>query len=378
MRKQFILVALYFFSSLLTVNAPSIGPGYGFITLAMALVLLFSPPFEALLVTILGGVLSLPLIYYSESMMIEVAFLGVVLRPIAVYIAGIVKEKHGPLSGSIALSLIVPIIATTAGILYYGDDGIHSSLSIYDAVTVFLTYLGYRAWLNDRSVGITGWLGESLFIISSLYFLSLPAAFAGLLVSIMAYPSLKISPSRKFLASSLVILLLGILLGGNALVYNAKIASYPLKPSSYTGDRWRDPHGCAGRTDLFEGVHDPARLRIVHNCVTVEAVVAGIPFVADDGDYCFDLSIVKSNTTPLTTIGNTILRKGHLHAEIIPEDRSLLESLNGKICKGDKLVIKGVHVVDTDHGQWAEIHPVITLKLVERGNGPCVELTQQP
>ena len=376
MGRRLLLGIAYFVSSLVTVNAPSIGPGYGFITMAMVLSMLFLAPVEAFVLAMVGGLLSLPFIYYSRSMILEVAVLGVILRPVTVYVAGIAKERHGYMLGSLVLGVTVPLVATSVGILYYGDDGMHSSLSIYDVATILFTLAGYRAWLNSRHAGIIGWLGASLYILGSLYYASLPAATLGAAASLAAPLASKTYWEPRTASLLAALLLVGILAGARTISYNLDIMLYPFKPNSYTQDRWVDPHGCSGRTDLFAGVHDPSRLRIVHECVSVEGVVAGIPSMADDGDYCLDLEVLKSNATPLLTAGNTILRKGRLHAEVTPRDMSVIEGLGGMVCKGDRLIITGVHVVDTDHGQWAEIHPVLSIQLEERGEGPCVLLAR--
>ncbi len=117
---------------------------------------------------------------------------------------------------------------------------------------------------------------------------------------------------------------------------------------------------------MFEGVHDPSRLRIVYSCITVTGVVRSVPLVFDDGDYCFD--IIPLDSIPLT-VGSIVLRKGAVHVEIVPADQPRILEPVGGICPGDVVRVTGVYVVDTDHGLWAEIHPALEVEVIERHEG---------
>ncbi|MCE4620220.1 MAG: hypothetical protein F7C33_04265 [Desulfurococcales archaeon] len=378
-RIRIVLVTLVVLASFpLSVNAPSIASGYGFITLATALAALLLDPRWALATVFLGELAGLPIIALSKSMLLPVAVLGLVLRPLVAYAASLVTARKGPLAGVLALSALTPLVATLAGILYYGDDGIHVGLSVFNTIVVLLAYTGLIAWRRDKALGLLSWLGTALYIAGTIFFPS-PTALAGGLAAVLAPPlASKTQAKRASIGGLLLLLLVGVALGGPGLWANASILSYPFKPSSYTTGRWSLHQACQGRTNAFTGVHDPARLRIVHECVTVRGVVASIPFTADDGDYCFDLRVEDANATPVLSIGNIVLRHGNLHVEIIPRDRSLLHQLGGMVCKGDELIVTGVHVVDTDHGQWAEIHPALHIKLARRGPGPCTSLITNP
>jgi hypothetical protein len=373
--KRFALIlSLIFIGFLTQVNAPLIGAGYGLIVLATMLAIVYLDPLWSLIAVLVGQLIALPLIAASKSMFLTVAILSVVLRPIVASISSWTRKRRGWVTGGLVYSVLEPVIALTAGILYYGDDGIHVSFSIYDAVVVFLTLASIYSWNRDKALGLLGFIGVVLYIMGIGFFPTLASLFGVLTViasMLLAYRG--ITGWIPF-GGLIPLLLLGIAFGGSGLVANAKILGYPFTPKNYSGDRWTLPQPCAGRVHVFEGVHYPARLRIVHSCASVEGVVEGIPFTADDGDYCFDLRVVKANFTPTLSIGNYVLRHGYLHVEIIPKDRVLLFNLGGMICKGDLVNITGVHVVDTDHGQWAEIHPALNIRLVKRGNGPCISL----
>jgi len=373
-----LFILLIFVSFVVSVNAPNIGVGYGFICFTVALAVFFLDPLWASLTVLIGELLGFPLVVLSRGMLVPVAVLGVVLRPIVAYVSAFVARRRGVLSGALALSTITPLVATLAGILYYGDDGIHSGLSVFNGVVVFLALAGYYAWARDRVAGVLSWLGSALFIMGLLFFPS-PAALVGGIIAVLAFLASRFQlRGWAGLAGLFLLLLVGVAVGGPGLRANVAVEGYPFKPSSYGDGRWVLRHPCVGRVEAFEGVHDPGRLRIVHDCVEVHGIVAGTPFVADDGDYCFDLLVESSNASPLLSVGNIILRHGYLHAEIIPRDRGLLEGLGGMLCKGDEVVVRGVHVVDTDHGAWAEIHPVLSAKLLKRGEGPCVSLVSKP
>ncbi len=378
MKKSILIVFLAFIAGLLEVNAPSIGVGYGFITAVMALAVLLQSPLKASLSLFIGELAAVPFLYYSRSMFIVVAVLGLVLRPIVAYISGIIGKRYGGLPGILALSLLTPLVATTAGILYYGDDGIHSSLSIFDSITALLTWAMVWSFERDRATGSIAAVSLILYILGSLYFYSIIAPLSIISIIVAIITVWKAKYRSLGIGVMIALLIIGGGLGFNALKTNTIIASYPFHPSHYTSDRWNLNPPCNGRSNAMLGVHEPSRLRIVHECVMVEGIVSSIPFTADDGDYCFDLRVEEANATPILSLGNHVLRKGSLHVEIIPMDRIVLNSTGGMICKGDRLRIIGVHVIDTDHGQWAEIHPALNITVIHRGNGPCVKLLEKP
>jgi len=369
--ERLIIVILVFLSAMIGVNAPSIGPGYGFIVMASTIALLVLPPRWAFTCLLAGYWLALPLIYFSGSMFVEIAILASILWPVVVYVSAVARVRVGELNAILLLSAITPLVTTTAGILYYGEDGMHSALSIFNVATIMLTWIAYRSWKADRLLGLIGFVGVVLFIAGSIFFYS-HATPIGVLATLI---SLKLSsgryPRMPAYATLLILLIAGTALGWSGLAANARILLYPLDPDNYTGKRWILDNPCINRTNAMQGIHDPERLRIVHQCITVTGIVAEPPIIWSDGDYTFDLIIHNTSKNPVTTIGNKIMKKNRLHIEIIPIDQQIITKLNNTICKGDKLTITGIHVIDTDHAQWAEIHPALDIKLLKRGDGPC-------
>lgn len=372
-----LLLAGVFLGGVVQVNAPSIGTGYGFVTLFTVLAGLLLGGARAFLVVFLGHLLALPLVIASRSMIPEVAVLGTLLRPVVAGVSGLMTARWGRAYGALALAVLLPLVAGSAGILYYGDDGVHSLLAVYDSVIVVLAWLVLASWERlGRAHGVVGLAGLSLFIAGFSFYPSVAGALglAGVLLS--ALPALWRRLEKPLLTASIVLLLLGPLAGWSSLSANLRVMSYPLNPASYSEDRWVLP-GCG---DVSKGVHDPERLRVLE-CTWAEGVVDGIPFTAGDGDYCFDLRVTRhGDGTPLLTTGNVVLRKGRLHAEIVPAGlrSGVLDEAGGMICKGDKIRVYGPLVIDTDHSQWAEIHPVYRVVLLERGSGPCVSAPSIP
>ena len=292
------------------------------------------------------------------------------MRPLVAFLSGLAAARWGRPAAVLALPLLESLAAVTAGILYYGEDAVHVGLSVYAAVPAALALAALYAWERSRWLGLLGFTGSLAYMAGVVFFPS-PAAPLGAAATAAAVAAAAWPRGRLLLGFAAVVLLAAALaLGGSGLWANISILSYPLKPSSYSQERWSV--ACMGRGDAMMGVHDPERLRIVHACVAVRGVVASPPFLADDGDYCFDLRVDWGNATPLLSTGNLVMRRGMLHVEIIPRDLGILRGLGGGLCVGDVVEVVGVHVVDTDHAQWAEIHPALEVRLLRRGPGPCV------
>ena len=363
-----------FIGALLQVNAPSIGAGYAFPVLATTLAALILPPGWAALATLAGHLAALPLVAASKSMIFKVALIAALLRPLVAYAASYAARRAGPAAGAVAVAALDSLAAVTAGTLYYGNDGIHTGIAVHDLAPALLAWAALDAWERSRRLAAVAAASAVVYLLGILYFYSHAAPLAALAATGSLAAARRGRDGPLVAGGLLALLAVGVALGWQGLVANTAIAGYPLNPHSYTSSRWTLEQPCAGRSDAMLGVHDPSRLRIAHECATVEGVVDSVPFVADDGDYCINLKVENSTVEPLLGVGNYVLLKGRLHVEVIPRDRGLLNRLGGKVCVGDHLMVTGVHVVDTDHGQWAEIHPALNITLLERGSGPCVAL----
>ena len=372
---RFLLLALFsMVGAALQVNAPSIGGGYGIIVLASALSILYLPPYLASLAVLAGSIASLPIVYFSGSMFLLVALLGALLRPPFVLLSGLIGARLGPVAGVLAYAALDPLIAFSTAIAYYGNDGIHVGVAVYDVIVAVLAYLAYKAHSERGPLGLlTSLVGSLTYLASTMFYLAPLAAVGGLAVAVTSVLPRQLAISKPLALASLALLALGVLAGLQAVTVNLSLLLYPFKPSSYTEDRWSiDSEPCGRIANVFEGVYDPERLRIVHECGVVEGVIAGPPTLAEDGDINFDVRVEYSSVEPLQSLGSIVLRGGKVHVEIVPEDRGLLEAYGYKLCVGDRVRVWGPIVVDTDHAQWTEVHPALGLEVLRRGGGPCI------
>jgi hypothetical protein len=118
-------------------------------------------------------------------------------------------------------------------------------------------------------------------------------------------------------------------------------------------------------------VYNPYRLNIVQSCITASGVVDNVIQEAD-GDYHVRLAL-DSQHSNLTNSANDQYQYSDLVVEIIcalPITQSdavsacqnytnniTIPSINGHI------TVTGPYVLDTEHYNWAEIHPVYALTI---------------
>ena len=355
------------------VNAPSLFQGYGPQVAAVVTSAALLTPLEASIATLVSSIIALPVLAGTHAVFMLVAYLSLVLRTIEAYLAGYARVRKGYICMGIVAGGFDAVIATLVGVLYYGDDGIHTALSVFGLVTGIAVALTYKAWFEkDWIAGATSAFGVLVFLLSTAFYLS-PIGVLGLLGAVAPFIG-----GRQWasISTGVVISVLALAFSLHAVALNSSIYAYPFKPSSWTSGRWSvNSPVCGSTSNVFINTHDPERLRIVEKCVTIEGTVTGTPKLFEDGDYCFDLTGV--NATGILSGGNTVLRNGHLHVEIQEDARNklLYGALGGMVCRGDKIVVSGPLVVDTDHGMWAEIHPALNISLVERGSGPCIMVT---
>lgn len=359
------------------VNAPSLFQGYGPQIAAVVVAAALLSPAESFLAILISSIIAIPILLETHAIFPLVAYLSLILRSIEAYISSYTKGKCGYVCMGVVAGGFDGVFASLIGVLYYGDDGIHTALSVFGIVTGVATALSIKAWVEKGVLaGVTGILGVIVFILSTIFYLS-PIGVIALIAPVMPFVSNK--QQRAMSIAGLIIVILVAIPAISVISVNTSILSYPFKPSSWTNSRWSIQNTVCGTTqNVFKYTHEPERLRIVKSCVTIQGTVANIPKMFEDGDYCFDLN--QLNNTNVLSGGNIVLRYGHLHVEIQPHERNqlLYQTLNGKVCEGDKLVVSGPLVVDTDHGMWAEVHPLMNVTLLERGNGPCVEITESP
>lgn len=357
------------------VNAPLIFVGYGLVYVVMLLAAWMYRPLTAALLVFIALLIALPFYLLTSAIFLMVALLSTFLRPIITYFTSHVNLRYGHLASALFLSLFESLIVLTIAISYYGDDGIHTSFTVFNILLLPFTYaIFYSVKASSDKYIVT--LASIFSLIS--YYLSL-YAFPALSTLILAILSLVIvlywiknkNALKPLPKIAFILSVIGLLMGGQAIFYNAVVAFYPFVPTNWNSEiRWmqHNPNLCPAQSNVFSNTHDPARLRIINTCVSVIGTVSGDIAHFSDGDFGFDLIPISQNMSVLT-IGSYILRHGRLHIEVVPADQhSVLDPIGGGVCPGDRVKVTGVLVIDTDHGLWAEIHPAYNIQIINRSS----------
>lgn len=367
-RVLFVILAFMAISTM--VNAPGIGYGYGLVVLVMILAAWMFNPLEAFIYLFISEAIATFMAMETSSAFLTIFLLSNILRPFLASLGSFLKRRYGEIRSGLTIVALDSILALTIATLYYGNDGIHSAFSIYEFVWIPFSYVVYKSMQNGNKVlGLTTTLLLSFsYILSIFAFFSIAPLLAstiGLLVLLYAFKK-NVRKTKYYYAFVISLIVAGIVAGGMPLRLNAKVMLYPFEPKSWSNSRWSvHSYMCGNISNAFEGVHDPSRLRIVKGCVTLLGKVEGLPIRFQDGDYCFDLKVINSSY-PIS-IGGHILRHGYVHVEIIPRNQAeLLRKINGGLCPGDVVKVKGTYVIDTDHGLWSEVHPVFEIEVLNR------------
>jgi hypothetical protein len=97
----------------------------------------------------------------------------------------------------------------------------------------------------------------------------------------------------------------------------------------------------------LRGVYNPARLVVQHKCAQIEGTITHVSKERDG-----DLHIRMATEAKWLTPANTARQHGDLVVEYMPSDSY------PKPLVGDRLRLLCTHVIDRQHGGWAECHPV--------------------
>ena len=140
---------------------------------------------------------------------------------------------------------------------------------------------------------------------------------------------------------------------------------------SHSGPPSSNNSQCSDPDSISSHVYNPYRLTIVKSCNTVSGVVDNVLQEAD-GDYHVRLAL-DSQYSSLTNAANDQYQYGDLVVEIIcalpvtqPDAVSACQNYTNNITVpsiNDHITVTGPYVLDTNHYNWAEIHPVYTLKI---------------
>ena len=139
---------------------------------------------------------------------------------------------------------------------------------------------------------------------------------------------------------------------------------------SHSGPPGSNNSQCSDPGSISGHVYNPYRLTIVKSCITASGVVDNVLQEAD-GDYHVRLRL-DSQYSNLTNAGNQH-QYGDLVVEIIcalpitqSDAISACQNYTDNITIpsiSDHITVTGPYVLDTNHYDWAEIHPVYTLTI---------------
>ena len=127
---------------------------------------------------------------------------------------------------------------------------------------------------------------------------------------------------------------------------------------------------CHDPDSISSHVYHPYRLDTVKSCITASGIVQAIIPEAD-GDYHIRLALDPQYRS-LTNSANGQYQYGDLVVEIICASQPITQQDAVLACEGytnnitlpsvnDNITVTGPYVLDTDHNNWAEIHPVYSL-----------------
>ena len=131
------------------------------------------------------------------------------------------------------------------------------------------------------------------------------------------------------------------------------------------------PSTCSDPDSISSHVYNPDRLTIVQSCVTASGTVENV-FEEADGDYHLRLALDDLYAN-LTNSANDQYHYGDLVVEIICA-LPITQQDAVSACQGytnnitipsvnDHITVDGPYVLDTEHSNWAEIHPVYALTI---------------
>ena len=131
------------------------------------------------------------------------------------------------------------------------------------------------------------------------------------------------------------------------------------------------PSTCSGPDSVSSHVYNSYRLTILQSCITASGVVENV-FEEADGDYHLRLAL-DNQYANLTNSANDQYQYGDLVVEIICA-LPITQQDAVSACQGytnnitipsvnDHITVTGPYVLDTEHSNWAEVHPVYSLTI---------------
>ncbi len=139
----------------------------------------------------------------------------------------------------------------------------------------------------------------------------------------------------------------------------------------YRAPSFSGSSGCSDLDNINSHVYNPSRLQQVKPCITASGTVDNV-LSENDGDYHIRLSLDPQHSN-LTNSANDQYQYSDLVVEIICA-RTITQTDAIAPCQayvnkiqiptiGQHITVTGPYVLDTDHYNWAEIHPVYSLSI---------------
>ena len=156
-----------------------------------------------------------------------------------------------------------------------------------------------------------------------------------------------------------------------ALVLVAVVAAVGVGGAFYYTRYIAPKSACADPDSISSHVYNPSRLTIVQSCITASGTVENV-FEEADGDYHVRIAL-DDRYANLTNSANDQYQYSDLVVEIICA-LHISQQDAASACQGytntitipsvnDHITVTGPYVLDTDHNDWTEIHPVYTLMI---------------
>jgi hypothetical protein len=140
---------------------------------------------------------------------------------------------------------------------------------------------------------------------------------------------------------------------------------------SHNGSPPSSQSSCSDPASISSHVYNPYRLQIIKPCITASGTVENV-FEEADGDYHVRLAL-DSQYSNLTNSANDQYQYGDLVVEIIcalpitqSDAVSACQNYANNITipsVNDHIKVTGPYALDTEHYNWAEIHPVYSLTI---------------
>jgi hypothetical protein len=140
---------------------------------------------------------------------------------------------------------------------------------------------------------------------------------------------------------------------------------------SHNGPPGSNNSQCSDPDSISSHVYNSYRLNITKSCITASGVVDNVLQEAD-GDYHVRLAL-DSQYSNLTNSANNQYQYGDLVVEIVcalpitqSDAVSACQNYTNNIripSINDHITVTGPYVLDTNHYNWAEIHPVYALTI---------------